>query len=152
MARYHATADGNIPFTAEEEAEWDAMEAAAVAARFGNAKKAMLNAVNAECDRRMDILVAGYPDNEQKTFPQQAQEARAYASDPNSPTTMIDAIALNRGLDKASLVSRILAKADAFSAYSGRMIGYRQKLEDRIAAATNQTDLDAIDVLAGWPT
>ena len=28
MTRYHATSEGNVPFTAEEEAEWDAMEAA----------------------------------------------------------------------------------------------------------------------------
>jgi hypothetical protein len=28
MARHHATSQGNIPFTDEEEAEWDAMEAA----------------------------------------------------------------------------------------------------------------------------
>jgi hypothetical protein len=28
MTRYHTTAEGNIPFTAEEEAEWDAQEAA----------------------------------------------------------------------------------------------------------------------------
>jgi len=28
MARHHATPEGNIPFTAEEEAEWDAMETA----------------------------------------------------------------------------------------------------------------------------
>lgn len=27
MTRYHATPDGNIPFTAEEETEWDAREA-----------------------------------------------------------------------------------------------------------------------------
>jgi len=27
MTRYHATAEGQIPFTAEEEAEWDAREA-----------------------------------------------------------------------------------------------------------------------------
>lgn len=27
MSRHHATANGNVPFTAEEEAEWDAMEA-----------------------------------------------------------------------------------------------------------------------------
>ena len=27
MTRYHATPEGNIPFTVEEEAEWDAMEA-----------------------------------------------------------------------------------------------------------------------------
>ena len=28
MSRHHMTAEGPIPFTAEEEAEWDAMEAA----------------------------------------------------------------------------------------------------------------------------
>ena len=27
MTRYHATPEGNVPFTAEEEAEWDAKEA-----------------------------------------------------------------------------------------------------------------------------
>ena len=27
MTRYHATPEGNIPFTPEEEAEWDALEA-----------------------------------------------------------------------------------------------------------------------------
>jgi hypothetical protein len=27
MTRYHATTNGNVPFTPEEEAEWDAMEA-----------------------------------------------------------------------------------------------------------------------------
>lgn len=27
MTRYHATSEGNIPFTAEEEAEWEAGEA-----------------------------------------------------------------------------------------------------------------------------
>ena len=27
MTRYHTTSNGNVPFTPEEEAEWDAMEA-----------------------------------------------------------------------------------------------------------------------------
>jgi len=30
MTRFRATSEGNIPFTAEEEAEWDAMAAAYV--------------------------------------------------------------------------------------------------------------------------
>lgn len=30
MTRFRATSEGNIPFTAEEEAEWDAMVAAYV--------------------------------------------------------------------------------------------------------------------------
>lgn len=28
MTRFHTTAEGNVPFTAEEEAKWDLMEAA----------------------------------------------------------------------------------------------------------------------------
>jgi len=28
MARFHATSEGNVPFTAEEELEWDAQEIA----------------------------------------------------------------------------------------------------------------------------
>jgi hypothetical protein len=30
MSRHHMTAEGPVPFTAEEEAEWDAMEASYV--------------------------------------------------------------------------------------------------------------------------
>ena len=30
MSRHHMTSNGPVPFTAEEEAEWDAMEAAYV--------------------------------------------------------------------------------------------------------------------------
>jgi hypothetical protein len=37
MARFHATAEGNVPFTAEEEAEWDAMETANIARRAATA-------------------------------------------------------------------------------------------------------------------
>ena len=33
MSRHYMTAEGPIPFTAEEEAEWDAMEAARAAER-----------------------------------------------------------------------------------------------------------------------
>lgn len=38
MARHHMTADGPVPFTAEEEAEWDAMEAARAAEQAALAK------------------------------------------------------------------------------------------------------------------
>ena len=38
MARFHATAEGQVPFTPEEEAEWDAMEAAHAAEQAELAK------------------------------------------------------------------------------------------------------------------
>jgi hypothetical protein len=40
MARFHATAQGDVPFTAEEEAEWDAMEVAYAAEQAALAKLA----------------------------------------------------------------------------------------------------------------
>ena len=36
--RYHVTSEGNVPFTAEEEAEWEAMETAHVAKQAELAK------------------------------------------------------------------------------------------------------------------
>lgn len=38
MARFHATAEGDVPFTPEEEAQWDAMEAASEAKQAELAK------------------------------------------------------------------------------------------------------------------
>lgn len=38
MTRFHTTADGQMPFTAEEESEWDAMEATSAAAQVELAK------------------------------------------------------------------------------------------------------------------
>jgi hypothetical protein len=53
MARFHATANGNVPFTSEEEAEWDAQEAAWAAGendRLAAAAREKRNALLAECD------------------------------------------------------------------------------------------------------
>lgn len=111
----------------------------------------MMATVNAECDKRMSALVAGYPENEQKTFAKQEDEARAYMTNPANATPMIDALAATRGIDKGVLVSRIIAKADLFAQYSGAVIGYRQKLEDQINAAQTVEALSAIDITSGWP-
>ena len=53
MARFHATANGHVPFTPEEEAEWDAEEAAWAAGennRLAAAAREKRNALLAECD------------------------------------------------------------------------------------------------------
>ena len=53
MARHHMTAEGPVPFTPEEETEWDAMEAAYVpptepAAPTKEELRAQLNALSAQ--------------------------------------------------------------------------------------------------------
>lgn len=133
----------------EEVAEIEARKAAAGSIDLHRAEK--LAQINIECDMRMSALVVSYPENEQKTFAKQEDEARAYMANPASATPMIDALALNRGIDKGVLVSRIIAKADLFAQYSGAVIGYRQKLEDEINAAQTVEALSAIDIASGWP-
>jgi hypothetical protein len=115
----------------------------------GDVKATKLAAINAECDRRINAAVLSYPDTEVLTFAKQETEARAFLADALAATPMIDALATNRGIDKAELAGRIIAKADYFATYTGAVVGHRQKLEDQVNAP--DADLDAIDPLAGWP-
>lgn len=53
MTRYHATSNGNVPFTSKEEAEWDAMEAewaAGADARAAEEVRTKRDKLLAECD------------------------------------------------------------------------------------------------------
>lgn len=50
MARFHATAEGQVPFTPEEEAEWDAMEAAHAAQEPERIKAAIVQATQDRLD------------------------------------------------------------------------------------------------------
>lgn len=50
MTRFHATAEGAIPFTTEEEAEWDAMELAIASQARERIKAGILEAVQARLD------------------------------------------------------------------------------------------------------
>lgn len=59
--RYHTTTNGNVPFTPEEEAEWDAKELEHAAGALDRAKAAKLTAIHAEKSRARDagFLVSG---------------------------------------------------------------------------------------------
>lgn len=48
--RYHATVNGDIPFTQEEEAEWDAQESAHLAESAARVQSAIVTATQARLD------------------------------------------------------------------------------------------------------
>jgi hypothetical protein len=52
MTRYHATPEGNIPFTPAEEAEWDAIAAEAAATAGARAAKTEITALEATITQR----------------------------------------------------------------------------------------------------
>lgn len=59
MTRFHATANGQVPFTAEEEAAWDAEEAAFAAEQATNGYKSKRSAEYPDFKEYLDGIVKG---------------------------------------------------------------------------------------------
>lgn len=88
----------------------------------------------AACEGDISTIRAGYSESEVLSWPKQEAEARALVVDVNAATPLLDALAEARGIDKSELAARVIAKADAFAAISGALIGKRQRLEDQLDA------------------
>lgn len=103
-------------------------------------------------EQRMQVIASGYPPTERESWPVQTGEARALLSDAAASTPWIDAAAAARGLDRADLAARIVAKDNVYRSIHGAFTGVRQRIEDDITAAgADVVALLAIDVSAGWP-
>lgn len=107
-------------------------------------KAIKLNEINATYQQAIATLTPTYPDDERLTFDKQEQEARAWLADNSTSTPFIEALAAGRQMDKAELVSRIIAKADAFALASGSLTGQRQRYEDMLDAAQDAEAVAAI--------
>lgn len=150
------------PYAAEFAEEWDAVFAYAEAhpecvteeqpyvppvPTLDEAKAAKLSEINAAADRAISKLTATYPNREISTFDKQESEARAYAADPTASTLLLSALAKARGLSMDELVKRVIAKADAFAAASGYIIGQRQALEDQLDTCKTLEEVQSIVVI-----
>lgn len=107
-------------------------------------KTRKLAEINGSYQQAIATLTPTYPDDERLTFDKQEAEARAWMADNSAPTPFIDSLAAGRQMDKAELVSRIIAKADAFALASGSLTGQRQRHEDLLDAAKTAEDVAAI--------
>lgn len=103
-----------------------------------------LKEINAAYDAATSALVATYPQTELLTFDKQEAEARAWTADHAAGTPLVDMLAAGRQMDKAELVRRIIAKADAFALAAGYLTGQRQRYEDMLAAAQTAEDVASI--------
>lgn len=107
-------------------------------------KAAKLKEINIAYQEAIATLTPTYPDDERLTFDKQETEARAWMADKSASTPFIDALAIGRQMDKAELVSRIIAKADAFALASGSLTGQRQRYEDMLDVAETADAVAAI--------
>lgn len=122
-----------VTHTPEEEAE-----------RLKSLKARKLAEINNAYQQAIATLTPTYPDDERLTFDKQEQEARSWLADNSTPTPFVDALAAGRQMDKAELVSRIIAKVDAFAYASGLLTGQRQRYEDLLDAAETADAVAAI--------
>lgn len=107
-------------------------------------KTAKLAEINTAYQQAIAKMTPGYPDDERLTFDKQEQEARGWLADNSFPTPFVDALAAGRQMEKAELVSRIIAKADAFAIASGSLTGQRQRYEDFLKNAQDAEAVEAI--------
>lgn len=126
------TQDGTIVFTPPKSEPLEAV------------KSRKLDEINAAYQQAITALTPTYPDDERLTFDKQEAEARAWLTDNTAPTPFVDALAAGRQMDKAELVSRIIAKADAFALASGSLTGQRQRYEDLLDVAETPEAVAAI--------
>ena len=87
MTRYHATSEGNVPFTAEEEAEWDAQEASYAAGADDRKAKEVRQERN-QLIQKSDWMACSdvTMSDEWKTYRQALRDIPAQAGFPNTVT------------------------------------------------------------------
>ncbi len=143
MTRYHTTADGNVPFTPEEEATWDAAEEAAnsIEAVRGTALLA-LAAI------RYAREVAGVTVGEWAV--QTDRESRAELQTRARRGTPCD-WKLACGTWVTLSASAVASVAQAVDDYAQACFARERALSAAIAAAADVATLAAIDLAAGWP-
>lgn len=117
------------------------------AAQLDRARTERLTGINADADALVGELAATYPEREIQSWPQQVKEAEAMALSPTADAPLLSALAAARGVDRADLAARVLAKASAYAAASGAIIGARQRLEDLLSAAETLDELSAVPSL-----
>ena len=114
-------------------------------------KAKVLSAINAECEARMADVRKGYPESEILSWPKQEAEARQYIAEPGGQFPLLESLASSRQIEIAELANRIVLKADAYAAISGKVIGTRQLLEDRINAVLDGSDVEVLRAIV-WPS
>lgn len=125
---------------------------------FTNAFNEKMTKVVTGFKLQMSVITLAYTAEDIASFPVQESEAKAWNADNTVETPLLDAMVANRpSVDKATLVSRILANSVLYKHVAGPAIGKKQHFEDLLYALkaqhedpeqpdVTQADFDAIAV------
>ncbi|ULJ60775.1 hypothetical protein [Wielerella bovis] len=96
---------------------------------------------------RTDVV----PQFEQETYALQGLEAKAWNSDKNADTPVLNRIADERGIPREILKAAALRKALWYEKVAASVAGQRQALQVRIESAKTLDDLNAIEITFRLP-
>lgn len=97
-------------------------------------KAGQIDKINASYTTAVSTLTDGYPVDEIQSWIKQEREARAWLVDNNTATPLLTAMSTARNITLSDLVTKVINKADAFTATYGDYTGKRQKLRDQVDA------------------
>ena len=115
------------------------------------AKANRLAEIDERCEEAMRTVVSGYPDSEKQTFPQQSAEAQAYLADPTASVPLLSSLALSRGVTLDELARRVLNKHTVYSVLTGKILGQRKTLQNRIKACSSVEEIEKIETAIQIP-
>lgn len=131
-----------------------APEPATPALTFAEQQAAMIREADLIAKRKRDAITADYSAAEMASWPIKRAEALAWqASGDNADAPNLTAEAVARQATVASLVARVIDKANQLAQLEAVIAGYTGYLHDQIraVAAEDRSALDAIDLQGGWP-
>lgn len=116
---------------------------------LGNAKKLKIEELKNEFDKIVNEFLFDTSLSEKLSWDKQESEARAFLSEPTTPTPYLDLLVIsrNKGETKEVFANLIVAKANLYVEFHGNLLGtYHSKLAE-INSKTADAD-NIIDVLA----
>lgn len=116
-------------------------------ARFDEAREAKQQEITVQANTILEKAQVEYGGMERLTWEQQYAEAQAYQADAEAEVPLLDVIAVNRGMDVASLADRILANKAAWVELAGSIVGQRLAYQDALDGATTTEEVHAIEVV-----
>lgn len=149
------TGKDGLPMLAEPQPshyhEWDgtqwAISAEQQAEYLAQLKASKLNEINQKAQEFVANVAKLHetPEFEQATWQEQANEARAWHADNNTPTPKLALLATLRGVPLDVLRRKCFEKAQAFYMLSFAAAGQRQRYEDMLKSAVNIEQVLAIE-------
>lgn len=96
--------------------------------------------LHANADKAGEAYLKRYSDIERETFGIQKDEAKAWQEDNAAATPFIDSLAQKRGIDRITMIQKVIDAMQALQDMSMAIVSEQQSKEDQIKAAYNLKD------------